>query len=513
MSEPDTSAAPRGLWQKSKGWLFDRPPGPVYTASNWIIHTWGIGGMAEQWIYSCFAWIAVVFTTGYGVDTRLMGWALLAPRILDGLLDPIIGHLSDITRTRWGRRRPFILGSAIFAGIVVIAMWWMSPDWPVWAQFGWIVAFATLTFFAYGTYSMSHAALGYELSDDYNLRSKVMAVKGLYTSIMAIFSALLYPFVMALVNGVFDPPIFGYKLFAINVPKVGSEPDAWRWVSPVLALLIIGSAIFPFIFCKERFQDAAKRPHVNVWQALRATMHNRPFVALLLVRFAKTFGTTLYLAMAFYVNLYCVGGGDKAQTTFIIGFLGSISGLAVSFLLVPLAAPLTRKLNKRRGLILGFGFAFLASVALPFFCQPGHLEWVFIHGLIFMVPGAILGLFLSAVIPDICDIDELANGERREGLFSAVMAFVDKLENSVCFLLAGYMLAWAGISMKAPAQTPEAINNLRWFAFTPYIVFSGLAFGLSFMIPLTQKLMDDVRLRLNERRAAIAAAEALEKRD
>ena len=122
-------------------------------------------------------------------------------------------------------------------------------------------------------------------------------------------------------------------------------------------------------------------------------------------------------------------------------------------------------------------------------------------------------MFMASVMPDICDIDELASGERREGLFSAVMSFVSKIENSICMLMGGYMVAFSGFNThlaQAMVQQPDwVLHRLRWLAFTPFIVFTGLAFVLACFFPITQRTMDEVRRRLDERRTARATEVAV----
>ena len=450
-----------------------------FTASNRTIHLWAVGAMADYMLYLSFnALIMPIFTTAFGLSPVLVGWALMLPRITDAIIDPFVGHMSDITHTRWGRRRPFILGAALLGAVVVVSMWWVSRDWPVAAQFVWLLVSSILLFVCYGTFSMTHIALGYELSDDYNNRTKVVAVRTVYFSLASIGGGWAYWLALR--------PVFGNEITGV------------RWVAGGMAVIVLVAGMVPVLVCRERFPNA-NRKHVNIWQALRSTLHVRPFVLLLLLRFAQTLGTSLYGAVAFFIGVYSVCQGDKSKLTFLNG-LGGMAGFLMSFALVPLAAPICRRLGKRWGIIVGYGAAFLGALVLPVFAQPGHPYVFFSWSLIFLPTTAILTMFMAAVMPDICDLDELNSGERREGLFSAVMSFVSKLENSVIMLIGGYLVTYAGFNAHLAQQPAEVLVKLRLFGFIPNIVFSGVAFAISWFVPLTQEMMDGVRAQLEERR-------------
>jgi GPH family glycoside/pentoside/hexuronide:cation symporter len=150
-----------------------------YSASSWSMHKWAMGSGADYWMYTQFANIGLVFTTGFNLDPKLVGIALFVPRLFDGLIDPAVGHLSDITHTKWGRRRPFLFITTILGAIVSVGIWWPSTSWPQWAQFTWLTIGATLLFSIWGTYVMAFNALGYELSDE--APPKVLTQHGLRT--------------------------------------------------------------------------------------------------------------------------------------------------------------------------------------------------------------------------------------------------------------------------------------------------------------------------------------------
>ena len=458
-----------------------------YRSTSRTIHFWAVGAIADYMMYAMFALIPIFFVNTFGMNPIMVSWALFLPRIFDGIADPLIGHWSDNTHTRWGRRRPFILVSVLVGSCLIMGLWWMSKDWGEWTQFAFVLVMSLLLFLCWGTYNMNHMALGYELSDDYHQRTQVIAVRGFYFSIAAMTGGFFYW-------------IAGLKVFP-------NEITGMRIESVFIAAAAVLAALFAVMFTRERFQKA-NRKHVDIIQAIKATMTVKPFVILLLVRIIQTLGGTLYNSLAFYIGVYSVCQGDKHLYNALPAYNGVI-GLSIAFLMVFAAARFSRLIGKRRGLIMSYGVAFLSACLIPFFAQPGWPYLLLAHMIIFQpILGSLFNVFQTAVMPDICDIDELNSGERREGLFSAVGGFVSKLENSLCSLASGYIIAFSGFDAKHAAaippipQTQEVISNLRWLGFTPSIVFSGLAFVVCWYYPVTEKMMADVRAKLDERRRA-----------
>ncbi len=465
-----------------------------YSASTKEINLWAVGAISDYMMYAMFALIPPFFTTSMGMDPIWVGWALVAPRLFDAVADPIIGHFSDNTHTRWGRRRPFIFVAGLVGPALIIGLWWMSPAWPSWGQFTFLLVMSLLLFLCWGTYNMNHLALGYEMSDDYHMRTKVIAVRGFY-------------FACAAYTGSYYYWVAGLKCFKNDVQGIRVE-------SVVIAMACLLAAMFAVRYSKERFQ-LANRKHVDIFQAIGAALTVKPFVILLLLRVIGALGAGLLGAVMFYIGAYSVCEGDKHLYNSLPIWNGTI-GLAMATLLVFISAKMSRVIGKRRGLILSYGVGFLSSCVLPFFAQPGHPYLLLTHMILFgPIFATLLGVFQGAVMPDICDIDELQSGERREGLFSAVGSFISKIENSILALSGSYIVSFSGFNAKHAAadppipQTQEVLEHLRWMGFTPAIFFAGVVFCLSWLYPVTERRMAEVRAQLDARRQAGLAQEGV----
>jgi GPH family glycoside/pentoside/hexuronide:cation symporter len=296
-------------------------------------------------------------------------------------------------------------------------------------------------------------------------------------------------------------PFLGWTL---RIPSVGGEINGFRILAVGIALVILVFGMVPVFFCKERFVNANRNP-VKLWDACKATVGCRPFLIMLILQFARTLGTSLYGTLAGIIGIYYVCHGDKLLYSNAQIGLGGVFGAAFSLLLWPLAKPLTRQIGKRWGLIITFGFSFIFAIMLPFITVPGKIYLLVFIGFAFIFPMAIQNLFLQAIMPDICDIDELHHGERREGLFSAVKSLADKYEISFCILIGMWLLWHIGYDAKLAQQRPEVLHKLLWWAFAPKILFSFVALVIAFIFPVTEKMMIDVRAQLEARRTAAQA--------
>ena len=324
------------------------PVQKAYSAKSGDMHKWAMGSGADYWMYSQFANLMLVFSSDFHLDKRLIGIALCCPRILDGLIDPLVGHLSDITHTRWGRRRPFLLVTAILGAFLAVAIWFPSTSWPQWALFTWLTIGATLLFSVWGTYAMAHAAMGYELSDDFNDRSRVVAIRNVYFSIMAVGGGWYFWGAIQLGKGFRWPIHLAGWEWTLNMPAVG-ELNGVRYLSFAAGVLILVCAAIPVFFCRERFVNA-NRKHVSLGKACLATFKCRPFVLLLAMQIIRGLGGVAG-SMGVFIGIYYVCAGDRGLYMGASAGLSSFFGVTMSFLLWPLARPLTKLIGKRVGLI------------------------------------------------------------------------------------------------------------------------------------------------------------------
>ena len=394
-----------------------------YTAPKSEIWGWGIGRIAEFGLIATFGQAMTIFTVGFGLSPVIVSWCMMLPRLVDGFVDPIIGHWSDNTHTRWGRRKPFIVGGALVGAFFLTILWWASPTWSPTTQFLYLGLVGMALYLCYGAYAMAWNAIGYELSDDYHERSKISAIGGFFLAAMGLGLSWMYWLALR--------PIFGNVI------------SGMRWIGAGMSVAIVISAIICARMIRERFSQG-NRSHVALLPAIRATLKNRPFIVLLVMKIFEIFGGRLVGGMSFYLMVYYVCRGDQDLATRLGGF-GATLGTIWSFSMLPLVKPASQWIGKRGAMIAGSVVSFLAAVVAPFITTPVHPYWGLIPGLIIAPLLVISSTIAGAILPDICDVDELEHGERREGLYTSVMGFVGKLEISLAVVLVGYVITGAGI--------------------------------------------------------------------
>jgi GPH family glycoside/pentoside/hexuronide:cation symporter len=501
----------------------EQPAKKAFTAKSLTIHLYSIGNITDTFLYVPFGFLVVpIFTLEFGLSPIWIGWAMALPRLIDGFLDPVWANWSDSCKSRLGRRRPFILASTVIGMFVIAGMWWASPNWSPAALFLWLLVANLVIFSLYGIFDTTHQALGFELSDDFNQRARVQAIRGFYASLLGLIPSL-YMIAVWLAHpesntlsiaqwlgqhnskGWLDVPIAMLgglaRWFARHESWFGNGINGMRWVGAGMGLLALVAGLVVVVACRERFKWAARTKRGNIWHSLKATLHVRAFVVVLLLQFATTIGGMLWQQISFFICVFSLCAGMK-EPKVAAGFLGmpaSYLSFALGFAMMYLAAPICKLIGKRAGIIISYGIGALNAILLPFFMRPGQY-WVYIGFTLALLPLQMLGgTFGSAIMPDICDIDELRTGERHEALFIAVLNWMSKLQNSIITVIAGYFLVWIGFDQKAAVQAPGVMERMRFWGFGMMILGSVLAFVISWWMPITAKQMAEVRAKLDER--------------
>lgn len=499
------------------------PTQKSYTAPSRQIWAWGVGAVANHILICTYGQATNIFTIGFALNAALVSWAIMLPRLIDGITDPILGHISDNTHTRWGRRKPFLVVGSLLAAICLAALWWADRSWSPTSQLVYLFVVGTLFYCSWGLYSMSWNAIGYELTDDYHERSKISAIGSFFLGLVLLGNAWIYwlalrpMFEFGVLNTIKDFTDAGLdrELFSaafrrafITVPGAATnEINGIRWIASFAGLIAIASALVAVLFCKERFSETnTKREHVPMIPALKATIRNKPFFNLLVMKLCQTLGERAGGGILVFVGIFYVCHGNKSLATQITG-IGSTVGTVWGFAMLPLIKPISRWIGKKGGIILGASGSLAAAIVTPFAYSPANPYWMLLPALLTITLIAISNTIVQAVMPDICDLDELETGHRREGLFTAVMGFVQKIEISLCALLVGYLIVWSGLDTKIATQPPEVLRRLFWLAVIPNIVFTTGYFVFALRFPLTEAMMNEVRRKLDARHLAAAVAE------
>jgi glycoside/pentoside/hexuronide:cation symporter, GPH family len=434
----------------------------------------GIGNMANPF-----------FNLALGLHPALVGLALSIPRLWDAITDPIMGNITDRARTRWGRRRPFIFAGAILSGLLFALLWFVPSDWGQFSHFFWFLGISLLFYTAYTVFAVPFVALGFELTPDYHERTRVLAVRTFFGSLAGISIQWMF--------------------WLTQRPVFDGTAEGMRYVGVGVGLLIAGLGCCTAIFIPERKLAAiaeGQRPApVPLRTAIGQTLAVPAFRLVLVVLVAMAIGLFTVHSLGFYVNVYHVHGGDAKAAAAIQGWNGTAYHVT-TLLTLPLITWASTRFGKRRTLFACLLLPFFGTLTKWFTYTP-ELPWLQLLTPVLLAPGmACLWTLLGSMVADICDVDELKHGERREGLFGAVYGWVFKLGLSAALVIGGYVLDWTGFDAAlGGAQSPGTLTAIRVvFTLVPAL---GIAIALVLVarFPITESDARATRAELERRRS------------
>ncbi|MEO1716882.1 MAG: MFS transporter [Planctomycetota bacterium] len=468
----------------------------------------GIGMLANQLFPAAMAVFLVVLVQSLGMEPWLAGVLAFLPRILDAITDPVMGYITDNTKSRWGRRRPYIFIGAIIAGVSFMLMWQLDAEQPVMYNFWYYLVFALLFYVGLTIFATPYVAMGYEMSSDFHERTRLMAVAqwiGQWAWIIAPWFWIV----------IFDPAFF-------PDPETGESNGVHgaRMLAIYVGAGCILLGIAPAIFCRTQPVDPATQDRLSLAgvaaslsslaKGIAEAFKNGPFVRICLATFLIFGSFNTVAGMAYFIIVHHMFGGDTGPDGAgrWPAWHGSVGALATAFLAIPIVTLMSQKLGKRRAFVISQSISVFGYVLFWWCCNPSDPWMLFIPLPLFCF--GIGGLFtiMMSMTADICDLDELRTGSRSEGLFGAVYWWMVKLGFAVAGLLTGVIMSKVGFDPGLETQTVQAMTGLR----LAYIVVpvSGTVLAIVVMLgyDLTEQRSREIREQIDARKAAGAAGGA-----
>ena len=438
--------------------------------------------------------IMVILNLGLGMDPRYVGLIGFLPRIVDALTDPMMGYISAHTRSRWGRRRPYIFVGAIAAGLVFAGMWQvprgLGDMFYVWFFF---IAFV-LFFLTYTVYATPFVAFGYEMTADYNERTRLHA----FANTAGQFAWISIPWFWAFIaSDQFEDTAHGASVLALGIGAV---------------VVVLG--VIPAIFCRERkiavevdhdgqAKTGLKGNMSDFFTGLGLTMQRKPFVKLCAATFLIFGGFQLASTFDLYVIPYYVFGGEDGPAGKLYGTFGTTTAL-FTIGVISLTALLAKRMGKREAFrltitlsIIGYGLKWIGyNRETPYLLLVAAPLVAFGVGSLFTLMGS--------MISDVCDYDELETGERREGTFGAIYWWMVKIGIALAALVGGFLLDLSGFNVDLGAnQTESALRNIRLFNIVIPMATSALAIVVMWTYEISESRAREIRAQLEARRGKI----------
>ncbi len=422
----------------------------------------GVGMFANQ----MFPAILGIFMVVLVQDLGFPGWAwsliYFFPRVFDAITDPIMGFISDNTKSKWGRRRQYVFIGGVLMGVAYIFMWQLfrenSLEFNFWYFFLWsIVFYLGLTIF-----SVPYVAMGYEMSDDFHERTNIMAV----AQWIGQWAWVIAPWFWVIM---YDPEWFPSADVAVRELAI--------WVAIPCALC----AIVPAVFIKsEPTLDKDYEPLVfsNITNSLKKIKQS--FVeAFKIAEFRKLCGATFLIfnafntvaALTFFVIVYKLFNGDTAAAGYWVAWFGCLGALGTTWLVIPLVAWMSKAFGKKKAFMISQSISIVGYLLLWFLFVPGK-PWLYIIALPFFSFGiGSLFTIMMSMTADVIDLDEANSGLRREGVFGAIYWWMVKIGFAIAGGLSGIIITVVGFSEGVPTiEQQSAVDGLHaFFCFFPLL--------------------------------------------
>ncbi|WP_372644667.1 MFS transporter [Ancylomarina sp.] len=452
----------------------------------------GSGHLANQLFPAALGVFMVVLVMSLGMNPVLAGILGALPRLLDALTDPIMGFISDNTRSKWGRRKPYIfIGSAI-TGVAFMVMWQLNPEDSQTYNFFYFLIVSVFFYIGYTIFATPLIGLGYEMTPDYNERTRLMAV----SQWMGQVAWMIAPWFWVII---YDASIFE------------SAPEGARVLSIWVGAICMILGVLPALFNKEMIlPDNSKRANLSMSElgantkefvkGIKLTIKNKPFMKLCGATFLIFNGFQTIAQFAMFIIVYYLFNGDKVAAGSWPAWFGTISAMATAFLVIPIVTKISEKLGKKNAFVIATLISMIGYGLKWWGFNPAN-PWLMFMPIPFLSFG-IGGLFtlMMSMTADVCDLDELNNGERREGMFGAVYWWMVKLGTALALLTSGIVLQAVGFDQSIDQQTTETLTNLRIADIIIPIVTAAMAVLIVWKYDITETKAHEIREALIAKR-------------
>lgn len=417
------------------------------------------------------------YTDELGVAAGMLAWVFLAGRVWDAVTDPLVGHLSDRTRSRWGRRRPYFLASAAPICALFYLIWIPAPSLSPAGLFAHLMACYLALYTFWTVFEIPYAALGMELTPVYDERTRLFGMRQAF-------------FVTGMAVGMLAPELFANA--------AGSTRLGYARMATVFGVLTAVLIVVAFVRVRERPQ-AAPPPPLSFVAGLRETARNRGFRVLLGVYLASVVGGSFIAPLTLYVAKYVIVARWAVPWVMLAYLVGSVAS-------IPLWVRLSVRIGKDRAWTAALALATVSYAVTWLYHEGTWPLWIVMAVLVGAANGCSMTIGLS-LCADVIDADELVTGRRREGAFMGVLKFSDKAAVGLAVFVGMQGLELMGYRPNVP-QSESVVRGIKVL----YCLLPSFCHLLALLalrrFPLDREAHAEIRRRLDARRAAATGGDA-----
>lgn len=411
----------------------------------------GLGMLANQMFPAALGIFAVILVEKLGFSGILQGVAFFLPKFYDALLDLIMGYVSDNTKSKWGRRRQYVLAGAIILGVSFALMWQLYPENGLTFNFIYFLGISFIFYSGLTIFSIPYVAMGYEMSDDFHERTNIMATSQLIGQLAWViapwFYVLMYNtnlFPLGMVSAVRNLSLYvalgSAILAAVPAFFIPSKSTLNENYSPIDLKGILGS-------------------FGEIKEGLKASVEIKPFRNICIATFLifNAFQTTA--GFSYFIIKYYLFKGNEDGIGLWPTLFGCIGAIITTVVVIPIVARMSKIMGKKKAFLVSQGISVFGYILLYILFVPGK-PYLFLFALPFFSFGiGSLFTLMMSMTSDVIDIDELNTGKRREGSLGAIYWWMVKFGTAVAALLSGVILSLVNFhpSIEAPSD-----NTMSW---------------------------------------------------
>jgi len=426
-----------------------------------------------------------VYQMVLGVNPALLGLVLAIPRFWDALTDPVVGIISDNCHTRFGRRKPLIVLGAVLQAVAFGFIWMVPKGMSQSSTIAYLVGTLLLFYTCFSIFSVPLMSLSYEMTPDYQERTRVSAFGGFFGKIGEL--------------------TYSWTFWAANLAIFGSMIAGVRIIGWSIGIVVMGLVgMVPGLFVRERYyKKASRQERVLLRPAFHAAFSNRAFTVLLGLTVCQVLAGMLASNIDYYLLVYNMCGGNIVEGTKWKGVLSSayaVFGIAMIFPINWMA----NRYGKRTTLSVIFGLVLVGALGKWFLFTPGNPWKILIDPLLCSPAWTALSVLTPSMLADVCDDDELQHGLRREGLLGSLFSWIQKTGFALAFFGAGLVLNLIGFDASLGGMQSDAtILGMRLTLAISTALWSVIAIWLLAYYPLTKARAYEIRDKLEARRGMV----------
>jgi len=455
----------------------------------------GIGMLANQMFPASLGIFMVVLVQNLGFPGWMWGIVYFLPRVSDALTDPIMGFISDNTKSKWGRRRQYVILGGLIMAVAFAIMWQLYGENSVSYNFTYFLLLSFAFYIGLTIFSVPYVAIGYEMSDDFHERTQIMAI----AQWIGQWAWVIAPWFWVIM---YDPDWFP------------SAEGATRELAVWVAVIFGFCALVPGLFIPSKSTlgenyspltfNAIGSSFKKILRGFVEAFSSKPFRQLCISTFLIYNAFMTISGFSFFIIVWYLYKGDAEAAGIWTPLFGSAGALVTTFIVIPIVARMSKVLGKKKAFMISQGISIVGYASLWFLFVPGK-PWMFLFALPFhsFGIGSLFTLMMS-MTADVIDLDELNYGERREGVFGAIYWYMVKFGFAIAGGASGIILSVVGFDGNLDVQPEGAITGLRLF-------FSGLPILGTLIALFMMRDYDVTEERSNEIQAELARIKATKK--